>query len=247
MKLQSGLNQVDYDTLEMIVLVALNDEFNKSDREFVSLLRVKDRLSDVGLNRIREALRQLVSDNFAFRKSIKRPSPGGLLGLSATLPLVDELTDEFRITRKGEAQVAAVGQLERDQILGVLIPFDAAGKGKPKIDKEAVGGPEDVWEPIKLERDAQVVKDAIVDVEAAVGVIESNNGYSVKEPAERASLLQTIKGALGSLKEGVISKAVLRSSLVATFKYLSEKFAATGIGEVAKKAFETVWRLLASL
>jgi hypothetical protein len=216
------------------VLLALADEFQQSDEEFVSLGRLRERIPEFGLNPIREALRGLKSRQQMTVRTEMRPD--GHFGLGPQRREVE--LEEYRITRDG---ISSIRQLDSRHVARLWAQLSVDDRSLPS------NGDKGRWEPLPIDRSTPQFREMEHATEIAIERIEADNGYAANESDERAAVLGSLRGAMEAIKQGWPSRTVVQASLLATLRFVAEKFAGTGIGEVAKKAFDLAWKWLASL
>jgi hypothetical protein len=232
----SSLNELDWDTIKAIVLVVLHDEFDKSDRRYVDLKRIVERVPMISTNRLRMSLDGLVAQDLVRQEMRQKTmtSSNALFGIVEKPQIIDVATDSYRLTQRG---VDSAATIDSKELSWIVLPFHQVPL--------AVAPPiKDSWEPLAIERDAETTKAALVRTEQAIKTIEESNGYAAQEPEERAGILATLKAGFALLKDGLISRATLRSTLVLPFSHLMTKFANGSINEVCKHAIDALWKLL---
>jgi hypothetical protein len=104
----------------------------------------------------------------------------------------------------------------------------------------------ETWVPLEIDREDPQYKAAVTDVEAALEVIRGDNGFAVEFPDERAGILSTLEDGLRWLKANTPTRSQVMSSLVAPLRWVASKFSGVIIGEVAKKAAQSLLDYLGS-
>lgn len=221
---------LDLERLDDLVLLVLGEEYMLSELEFVPLSAVCARIPHLSINPIREAIRSLKERELIVARSEMRLSPG--------LPFQEKEVElkEYRITRRG---ISALHRLEddyRDKLWAELDPVENNAEQQPDEG--------DQWEALKLERSSPEHVAMETATEEAIQRIEADNGYAAKEPEERAGIVSILKKGLEAVRSGWASKHVIYALLLQPMRYIAEKFASTGIGEVAKRAVEAIWKIL---
>jgi hypothetical protein len=104
--------------------------------------------------------------------------------------------------------------------------------------------PDEVWEPLPLDRQSTEYLNAVENAEKALEVVRGNNGYRTAEPEEHARVTASLETGLDWLKNRVPSRGVIIAFLWAPLGHLANKFSDSLIGEVAKIAAKAVWDLV---
>lgn len=123
--------------------------------------------------------------------------------------------------------------------------LSSSGIGEQRADIVPSEPSSDEWSPLPIERNAAEYQTAVEASEAALQVIKGDNGFA--SMPERNEIVQTIEAGLEDLKNSTPSKYRLLTSLARPFRYVAEKFFGTLIGEAAKKGFDALMTLIASL
>jgi hypothetical protein len=91
----SSLNELDWDTIKAIVLVVLHDEFDKSDRRYVDLKRIVERVPMISTNRLRMSLDGLVAQDLVRQEMRQKTmtSSNALFGIVEKPQIIDVATD----------------------------------------------------------------------------------------------------------------------------------------------------------
>lgn len=106
---------------------------------------------------------------------------------------------------------------------------------------------EDVWEPLEIDRSDPKYLAAIESIDDALEKIIADNGYAAHRPAERETIIATLKEGLDWLKNRTPTKAQVMSKLVDPLRYVATSFSRAIIGEAAKQAAVMIMRWLTGL
>lgn len=222
------LQRVNTDLVQHAVLAVLAEDYQRFEDEFVSLESVKARIPAFGLNYLRDALTTLTNNQLAVRhRKVQRGYfGGGVMGGAGE----EVFTDNWRVTTKGLQTAIAFQEANPDVLDRTVVPLEE--------DERQTNA--DTWQPLPIDRTDESYMVMVAEAEAAIREVEQNNGYAASEPEERAGILNVMKGTLQAIKEGLPSRAVIVAGLLSPLKFLSEKFSAASIGEIAKKAVEAL-------
>lgn len=101
---------------------------------------------------------------------------------------------------------------------------------------DAFGFEKDEWQPLPIDRDSELYKEAMEAATAALREIESSNGYAVDSPDERSAIVATVKGNLEAVKVGSPNRQSVVHGLLKPLQYIAKKFVDSTLGEIAKLA-----------
>ena len=107
--------------------------------------------------------------------------------------------------------------------------------------------PDDVWEPLPLDRESSEFKEAMGYSDFALDQIASNNGYAATEPEERNGIVETIRGTIKAIWSGFPSRSQIHAGLIAPLKFIVRKFGDAAMGEAAKQALIAIATWLAKI
>lgn len=137
-------------------------------------------------------------------------------------------------------EIAAYLRDGGDWVLGLESPFIEDIPETPPADL-------DTWEPLPIDRSTAEYEAAVDSAQAALSEIESNNGYAASEPDERNGIVESIRGVLKTIQDGIPTKNQIVSGLLAPLKYVAKKFADASMGETAKHAVVAIIKWLSGL
>jgi hypothetical protein len=222
------VHEVDFAELEERLLAALYFHYFNYDDRYAALSWLRDAIGYGSLNPFRDVLSELREKGLITRGSVRRPK--GYIALTGETE--DVPSDEFRLTRSGINFVKT--KLNVKRLVGELLLDDtASAPDVPSSDDEP-------WHPLNIDRSESKYEKMVAEVEKSLSVIEGDNGYAAKMPDERNGIVESIRGALLSIKKGAPSLEALRASLLKPLQYISEKFSGTMIGEAGKRASAAV-------
>ena len=115
---------------------------------------------------------------------------------------------------------------------------------------------DDVWEPLPLDYDAEEASMAIEAVAAAADVVEGDNGFSATHPAERDTIVHSLRSAAALMRvRGEYTKIYFKHSVIEPLKRASlrlgkgasSKAIEAAIKGIQKWISENVFDLLSKL
>lgn len=221
------VSEVDFAELENLVLAALYYHYFEYDERYAPLEWIRRVVGYGSLNPFRDVLGGLREKQFVARGTVRKPK--GYLALTGEME--DVPSDEFRLTRQGIEFIRT--QLKVDGLLSRLWLIDSAETENSPPEDES-------WHPLRLDRSEPKYGKMVAEVEKSLSIIEGDNGYADSKLEERNGLVESIRGALLSIKHGSPSLAAIRASLLKPLQYIGEKFSGTAIGEAGKRASQAV-------
>lgn len=101
--------------------------------------------------------------------------------------------------------------------------------------------PDRDWEPIPLDRDEPILKEAIASLDETIAEIEQSNGYASEHPEERNYVVDNLKLLSNKLKSAAsTSAAYVRSHGLNVLQKVADKFSGAAMGEAAKATLKAL-------
>lgn len=202
----------------------MSDSLNLTSREHRIIMVIYEYLEK---NRAVEA----ISDT-ELKQSIASEIPSGFLQ-----PLMLRLIDKNLITRSYSAGRSSSEDGYGITFHGLAVAEDFSGQTGFDLSAEK-------WEPLPVEWDDKSLDQSITAVEAVLDRVKGDNGFAVSDPVAHRRIVWSLSSALQALKEKLPSRSQIRELLLKPLNWLSESFAKTAVGELAKEAVKTVTRHL---
>lgn len=151
-------------------------------------------------------------------------------------------SDEYRFTLSYHGILLVEGQLRNRNsdiayffVNGDSVIDEIAGINSVFMTRdEAMEG--DPWTPLPIDRADPQYIETVAELETAIDVIRSDNGFAVSYPEERNGILATLEDGLKWLKDRTPSRAHIFSLLISPLQWIATNFSKAMLGEAAKKA-----------
>ena len=100
---------------------------------------------------------------------------------------------------------------------------------------------EDEWAPLPVEYETDDAETAIQALEDAADAIESDNGYSAKYPAERDSIVNSLRNAVAYMRiRGEYTRIYFKYSVMEPLKKVAARLGESATGKVVEAAIKGV-------
>lgn len=100
---------------------------------------------------------------------------------------------------------------------------------------------DEAWEPLPLEYDTPESQDVIAALEETVEAIEKDNGYNAEFPAERNSVLKSLRSNIEYMKAyGEYTKVYFKHGVISPLYRVSKRFGEHAIGLLARASLKAI-------
>lgn len=108
--------------------------------------------------------------------------------------------------------------------------------------------PDDVWEPLPIDRQSETVQEVIKALDNTAELVRQDNGYSSTVPQERAYVVDALNAVSKTLKEAQsTSLTYIRAYALDPLQMLIKRFGPAAIGAAAKLAKDVIYTWLKNL
>jgi hypothetical protein len=112
-------------------------------------------------------------------------------------------------------------------------------------DFEDDAKPDDIWEPLPIDRQSEVVQEVIKAIDDTAELVRQDNGYNSTVPQERTYVVEALNAVSKTFKEAQsTSLAYVRAYALDPLQRLIQRFGPSAIGAAAKLAKDTIYTWL---
>lgn len=106
---------------------------------------------------------------------------------------------------------------------------------------------EEDWAPLELDMKESEFDQFTDSLDELIDAVGADNGYAATYPAERNSVVESLKAGRAAIKAGAIAKRAFRSLIVEPAKQVASKFKNAATELIANKLLELVTKFFGSL